>query len=131
MKKFWSFSFYFLYFASLSGLVPFFVIFYQGLGFSGAEIGLLTGIPPLITLVASPFWTGLADARRWHKFVMGLGIVISAIAVFLLPFLTDFALVFIAIALFNIFIAPVASLADSATMAMLAEERAMYGRIRL
>jgi len=35
------------------------------------------------------------------------------------------------IILFNIFISPVASLADSATMTMLGEERAMYGRVRL
>jgi PPP family 3-phenylpropionic acid transporter len=35
------------------------------------------------------------------------------------------------IILFNIFFSPVPSLADSATMNMLGEERAMYGRIRL
>ncbi len=55
MKKIWPFSFYFLYFAAFSALMPFFVLFYQRLGFNGAQIGLLTGIPPLITLVAAPF----------------------------------------------------------------------------
>jgi len=72
----------FLYFAAFAAALPFFVLFYQKLGFNGAQIGLLTGIPPLITLFASPFWTGLADARGWHKFVMGLGMVVSVIAVF-------------------------------------------------
>jgi len=131
MKKFWPFTFYLLYFAALSSAMPFFVLFYQGLGFSGTQIGLLTGIPPLITLIASPFWTGVADAKRWHKLVMGLGIVATVLVVFLLPSFTGFAVVFIFIVLFNIFLAPVASLADSGTMTMLGEERAMYGRIRL
>ena len=131
MQKIWPFTFYFLYFAALSSAMPFFVLFYQGLDFSGAQIGLLTGIPPLITLVASPFWTGLADARRWHKLVMGLGIAVAVLVVFLLPSFTSFAVVFLAIILFNIFISPVSSLSDSATMNMLGEERAMYGRIRL
>ncbi|HEX2998356.1 MAG TPA: major facilitator superfamily domain-containing protein 6 [Anaerolineales bacterium] len=131
MKKFWSFSFYFLYFASLSGLVPFLVLFYQGLGFSGAEIGLLTGIPPLITLVASPFWNGLADARRLHKFVMGLGILAVVLIMLLLPSLNSFAVVFLMIVLFNNFLGPVSSLADSSTMNMLGDEREMYGRVRL
>ncbi|HSK88927.1 MAG TPA: major facilitator superfamily domain-containing protein 6 [Anaerolineales bacterium] len=131
MKKIWPFSFYFLYFAAIASALPFFVLFYQRLGFTGTQIGLLTGIPPLITLVASPFWTGLADTRRWHKLVMGLGIAISGVAVFLLPSFTDFAGVFAMIILFNIFLSPVASLADSATMTMLGEERTMYGRIRL
>jgi MFS family permease len=131
MKKIWPFSFYFLYFAAIASALPFFVLFYQRLGFTGTQIGLLTGIPPLITLVASPFWTGLADARRWHKLVMGLGIAISGVSVFLLPSFTDFTGVFAMIILFNIFLSPVASLADSATMTMLGKERTMYGRIRL
>jgi PPP family 3-phenylpropionic acid transporter len=131
MKKIWPFTFYFLYFASLASLMPFFVLFYQQLGFSGAQIGLLTGVPPLITLIASPFWTGLADAKRWHKFVMGLGITIVVLVIFLLPSLTNFLPVFITIILFNMFISPVPSLADSATLTMLGAERATYGKIRL
>jgi len=131
MKKIWPFSFYFLYFAALSALMPFFVLFYQRLGFSGAQIGFLTGIPPLITLVAAPFWTGVADAKRWHKLVMGVGITVAVLSAFLLPSFTSFAVIFTIIIVFNIFLSPVASLADSATMNMLGDERAMYGRIRL
>jgi MFS transporter, PPP family, 3-phenylpropionic acid transporter len=131
MRTNWPFTFYFLHFAALSALMPFLVLFYQTLAFNGAQIGLLTGIPPLITLVAAPFWTGLADARQWHKPVMALGILASALIVFVLPSLIGFAAVFLMIVLFNMFISPVPSLADSATMSMLGEERAMYGRIRL
>src|ERR1044071_5531357 len=131
MKKIWPFSFYFLYFAAFASLMPFFVLFYQGRGFNGAEIGLLTGVPPLITLVAAPFWTGVADSKRWHKLVMGSGVIVSVISIFLLPSFTSFAAIFTLIILFNIFFSPVPSLADSATMNMLGEERAMYGRIRL
>ena len=131
MKKIWPFSFYFLYFAAMSALMPFFVLFYQILGFSGTQIGLLTGIPPLITLVAAPFWTGVADAKRWHKLVMGVGIFVAVLSIFLLPSFTSFAVIFTLIIIFNIFLSPVPSLADSATINMLGEERAMYGRIRL
>lgn len=131
MKKIWPFTFYFLYFAGLSALMPFFVLFYQGLNFNGAQIGLLTGIPPLITLFASPFWTGIADSKHLHKLVMGLGIIATVFVILLLPTFTSFALVFLTIILFNTFLSPVPSLADSATMNMLGEERAMYGRIRL
>lgn len=131
MKKVWPFTFYFLYFAAFSALWPFFVLFYQELGFDGTQIGLLTGIPPLITLVASPFWTGVADARQWHKLIMGLGIAVTVVVVFLLQSFTGFVAIFILIILFNIFLSPVPSLADSATITMLGDERAMYGRIRL
>jgi hypothetical protein len=64
MKKIWPFTFYFLYFAAIASLLPFFVLFYQGLGFNGAQIGLLTGVPPLITLIVT-LLDRMADAKRW------------------------------------------------------------------
>jgi len=131
MKKIVPFSFYFLWFAAFASLLPYFVLFYQSLGFNGAQIGLLTGIPPLISLVGAPFGTGLADRTRWHKLIMGLGIGVAVIVGIVLPNLSGFAGVFIVIILFNLFLSPVGSLSDSATMTMLGEQREMYGRIRM
>jgi MFS transporter, PPP family, 3-phenylpropionic acid transporter len=131
MKKIWPFSFYFLYYAALSSFIPFIVLFYQELKFSGAQIGLLTGIPPLITLFAAPFWTSIADATRRHRLIMSLGMGVALAAVLILQSMTVFIVIFIVILIFNFFFSPVASLADSATMAMLGDDRSMYGRIRL
>jgi PPP family 3-phenylpropionic acid transporter len=131
MKKIVPFSFYFLWFAAFASILPYFVLFYQSLGFNGTEIGLLTGIPPLISLFGAPFGTGLADRTRRHKVIMGLGLGVSVIAAAILPSLSGFAGVFIVIILFNLFLSPVSSLSDSGTMTMLGEERAMYGRIRM
>ena len=131
MKKIWPFTFYFLYFAALASLMPFLVLFYRDLGFTGAQIGLLTGVPPLVTLVASPFWTGVADARRWHRLVMGMGLLVAVLVMLVMQSLTQFLPVFLLIILFNTFMSPVPSLADSGIMTMLGDQRAMYGRIRL
>ena len=131
MKKIWPFSFYFLNYAAFAALIPFFVIFYQTLGFNGTQIGLLTGVPPLITLVCAPLGTALADSTHRHKLIMGLGLASAVVMAILLPAFASFAVVFAIIALYNIFISPVGSLADSATMTMLGDEKAKYGRIRL
>jgi PPP family 3-phenylpropionic acid transporter len=131
MKKFWPFGFYLLYFAAFASLLPFFVLFYQSLGFNGTQIGLLTGVPPLITLFCAPLGTSLADSTRRHKLIMGLGLFVAIVAVLLLSLTESFIVVFILICLFNIFISPIGSLSDSGTMSMLGEERSMYGRIRL
>ena len=131
MKKIWPFSFYFLTYAALSSFFPFIVLFYQQLNFTGTQIGLLTGIPPLITLIATPLWTSLADATRRHRLVMSLGIGVALASVFILQSMTLFLPIFIIIIFFNVFFSPVSALADSATMAMLGDDRAMYGRIRL
>lgn len=131
MKKIIPFSFYFLYFAAFASLLPYFVLFYQSLGFSGAQIGLLTGVPPLISLFGAPFGTGLADRTRRHKLIMSVGLVVAIAVMLTLPNMDRFVFVFALIALFNFFMSPVASLSDSATMTMLGEQKEMYGRIRM
>ena len=131
MKKIWPFSFYFLYYAALSFFMPFIVLFYQELIFTGLQIALLTGIPPLITLFSAPFWTNIADSTRRHRLIMSLGIGVSIAAVLLLQYQDTFGAIFITVLIFNFFFSPVASLSDSATMARLGTDRAMYGRVRL
>lgn len=131
MKKIWPFTFYFLFYAAMSSFIPFIVLFYQGLNFNGTQIGLLTGIPPLITLIGAPFLAGVADAKRRHRLIMSLGIVIAIVATFIEQWMTGFFIILILVLLVNFFFAPVNSLADSATIAMLGEEKSMYGRIRL
>ena len=132
MKKlFYPFSFYFLFYAAMASFMPFIVLFYQQLNFNGAQIGLLTGVPPLVSLAAGPFLTGLADSTRRHNLIMGVGILFAALTGFVLPMLSSFTAIFLLVIVFNIFFAPVGSLSDSATMSMLGEERSMYGRVRL
>ena len=93
MNKLWPFSFNFLIFAAFASVAPFFVLFYQDLGFTGAQIGLLTGVPPLVTTFAAPFWTGLADSTNRHRLVMGAALVMGTAGMLILPNLSVFWLV--------------------------------------
>lgn len=131
MSSFFPAAFYFAFFGALAFLMPFLALFYQKVGFSGTQIGLLTGIAPLITLAGAPFWTGLADSTRRHKAVMALTIVTVIGAMLLMPRFDEFYILFALVVVFAFFGAPVVSLADSATMNMLGEKRDNYGKIRL
>ena len=123
MRKIWPFSFYFLYYAAFASFMPFIVLFYQKLFFNGTQIGLLTGIPPLITIICAPFLTGLADRTHRHKLIMGLGLAVAVGISLLLPHVSSFTVVFALIIIFNIFMSPVGSLSDSATMTMLGDAK--------
>ena len=133
MRRIWPFTFYFLYFAALAAFSPYVVLFWQSIGLSGAQIGLLSFIPPLVVLVSSPFWTGLADARRAHRLLMALAIVGVSAVVASAPGVSAFAGALLIAPLFAFFSAPIIPMADSATMTSLAAEGApeMYGRVRL
>jgi PPP family 3-phenylpropionic acid transporter len=131
VRKAWPFSFNFLFFAGSATVSPFVLLYYQGLGFSGAQIGILAGVGPLITLASAPLWTGLADATHRHRACMSVAILGGVAAIVAFPFLDSFAEILPVAMLLSFFFAPIAAFADSAAMHMLAEERAQYGRIRL
>jgi len=131
VKKASAFTFYLLYYAAIASLGPFVVLFYRQLGFTGAQIGLLAGMSPLIMLVGAPFWTGIADATRRHRLILSLTIAVVVVLVPIFPNFKAFGSIIMLLALFSFFAAPITSFADSATMSMLAGEKEMYGRVRL
>jgi PPP family 3-phenylpropionic acid transporter len=131
MKKRIPFSFYFFYFAASSFSLPFFVLYYQGLGFNGAQVGLLAGIVPLVIMVGAPLWTRLADAKRCHHLVMSLTLVTTILIAAVFPLFKSFFLILPVSIIYAFFVSPIIPLADSATINMLGSEKNLYGRVRL
>ena len=131
MKKIWPFSFYLLYFGAGACVFPYFVLYYQSLGFTGTQIGILSAISPLITLAGAPFWTGIADTSHRHKLVMSFAILAAMGLIASYPLVRTFAAILVLGSLFAFMISPVNALADSATLTMLGDQRNMYGRVRV
>ena len=131
MKRIYPFSFYLLYYGANACVLPYIILYYQSLGFSGAQIGLLFAISPLITLFGAPFWTGLADTSHRHKLIMSITILGSIGLAVLFPVVKTITAVFVLLSLFSIMIAPINSFADTATLTMLGDQKNMYGRIRV
>lgn len=131
MKKIYPFGFYLMYFGANACLFPYWILYYQRLGFNGAQIGLLSSISPLIMLAGAPFWTGIADKTHRHKLVMGGTLLVSVGFVVVFPFLRTIAPVLGLLLLFCFMMAPVASFADAATVTMLGDQKDKYGRIRM
>jgi PPP family 3-phenylpropionic acid transporter len=130
-NRFWPAAFYFFYFAAIAAVIPFIALYYQSLGFTGGQIGLLFGISPLIGLFASPFWTGLADAGQRHKHILFITIAAVVLLMALVPFVRPFGLLLPLIFAYTFFGAPIVALVDSATLSLLGDRRDLYGRIRL
>jgi PPP family 3-phenylpropionic acid transporter len=131
MRKIWPFSFYFLLLAGAASYRPYLVLYYQSLSFTGAQIGLLAGIAPLVTLVSVPFVTGLADRTNRHGLIVSLSLLVVVSGLFLFPYLETFILLFGMAILNRISFSPIMPLSDSATMFMLGDRKDLYGRIRL
>lgn len=131
MKKATPFTFYFLYYSAAACLTPYIVLYFQELGFGGLQIGILVATAPLLTLIGAPLWTWMADSTGSHRQVMSLAILVAIFGTIIFPFLKTLIPVLIAVAAINLFVSTINPMADSATMAMLAGKKEMYGRVRL
>lgn len=131
MSKFYPFGFYLLFFGANACLFPYWVLYYQSLGFSGPQIGLLSALGPLIFLAGAPFWTGIADKAQRHRLVMGATLLAAIGLAAVFPFLKTLAPVLVTVSLFSFLISPSNSFADTATLKMLGDQKDMYGRVRL
>jgi MFS transporter, PPP family, 3-phenylpropionic acid transporter len=123
--------YYFLFYGAIGSMTPFLNIYFQQRGLTGAEIGLLGSIPPLIGLFAGPFWAGIADKTRRHQLILAVGVFVDGVLSFPFLWASGFWPMLGLVILYAFFRAPVPSLIDSATLSMIKYTGANYGRQRL
>jgi PPP family 3-phenylpropionic acid transporter len=126
-----AFIFYLLFFAGAAALYNFLALYYAGKGLPGSQIGVLMGVSSLIGLAAGPLWSGLADATNRHRLVLSIAMLGNLSAVFIFSFGNTFWWFLALIILQSLFGGPIISMADNATMAMLGDEKDLYGRVRI
>lgn len=124
-------AFYFLYYAALASLMPYLAIYFASRGLSGLEIGMLTSLLPLVTMLGAPFWTEIADATGRHRTVLVSVILVVLAAAFGLSLATSIVPLAILTALLAFHLAPSMPLLDHAVLEALGDRAHAYGRQRV
>jgi PPP family 3-phenylpropionic acid transporter len=123
--------YYFLFFGAIGCLVPFFNVYLKQVGLTGAQIGWLGSIAPLIALAANPFWGAVADRWQFHRQVLALcAFVAGGVTIFFLS-VNDFWLLLVLVTILSFFRTPIGSIVDSAVMDMVKQAGSNYGRQRM
>ncbi len=121
---------YFLYYAAAAALLPFLVLYYEHLGLSGRQVGVLSALLPLMTLLGVPVWSTAADTLQRHKVFIVITVG-GALAFTLPPLLTTNYLTLLAlVGVLSLFTAPIMPLVDHLTLTLL-PEKSRYGALRL
>lgn len=122
---------YFIHFAGIGVISPFYNVFLQQRGLSGAEIGWLGSIAPLAALLANPVWGAVADRWQQPKRVLVIcAVAAGAVTPFFLVAGSFWTLLPLVILLY-VFRTPIGSLMDSAVVEMVKGAGADYGAQRL
>jgi MFS family permease len=123
--------FYFFYFAAGGALIPYLNLYYQQVGMTTRQIGVLAALPTVTALAAGPFWGGAADALHLHRRLLPLlsfGVLLPVSGMLLAQGFIELAVLIMLYAAMNASIVP---LADNAVLHLLGDQRSEYGRLRL
>lgn len=124
--------FYFLYYGSVGAYLPYFAAYLRGLGFTGAEIGTVQMLPPLLAAPVALLWATAADRLGSPARALRLVTVWTLLAIALLPFARTPLAVGAVLVLQGLADRAVVPLVDSVSMELVRHDpRLSYARIRL
>ncbi len=122
---------YFFYFAAFGIIVTFLNVYYRDFGLTGVQIGLLSFVVPLVSIVAAPLWGIWSDRIGQVKrllMIASVGIIFAILGIGLADvflWLVCFTL------LFAFFDSSVLPILDSTTLRFLGKNRENFGRERV
>lgn len=122
---------FFLLYASIGVSFTFINVYYASIGLTGTQIGLLSTIGALTSMVGAALWGYLSDRTGQARWIMAIGGFLAGGLFFLTPLMRTFtALVILTIGI-GIFASSAFTLIDALTLTLLGEHRGQYGRYRL
>lgn len=122
---------YFLYFGIMGITLPYFNLYCYHLDFSGSQIGILSALRSLATVLFSLIWGRLADRFQTRRPIYIIcNFISTALWVFFL-YTTDFHGMIVVTIGYVIFHAPIISFLEAFTMDVLGTEKKSYGRVRV
>lgn len=124
-------SLYFFYFAAVGVISPYWGVYLDHLGFSGADIGLIVATPMLTRMVAPNAWGWLADTSGRYLLVIRVGALLACATYIGVLFNKQFWGLLLYTTLFTFFWNAVLPQFEVITLDALRDKTHQYSRIRL
>jgi PPP family 3-phenylpropionic acid transporter len=124
--------FFLLVFASIAVIQPYLTLYYNQIGFSGVQIGMVAVISALAVILLAPYFGHIYDQSRHKRLFLIIAELIVVLSLGAVPFLREFALV-----TFLFSVHRIASTVSISTMENLAfqvgslDGRSRFGKLRM
>lgn len=122
---------YFFFFAGQGIFFTFVNVYYNGIGLTGIQIGLLNTVGPLVGMISSPIWGMISDRTGKTRRVLLTAVAGVILASLALSSTTTFVLIVPIVAVFALFNSTIMPLIDSTTLSLLGDHRERYGAQRV
>ncbi|WP_246315832.1 MFS transporter [Paenibacillus foliorum] len=107
-------------------------VYFQSIGATSTQIGLLLSLGPLVAVLAQPVWGSIGDRARTKNSVLRVLIIGTGVVILLFPLSTHYVYLLIMVCLFTFFQTSIAPLSDAITLEELdKQKRWSFGPIRL
>lgn len=113
--------FYIVYYITLGVFAPYLNVYYERLGFSGTEIGLITSVGLIASMLMTPVWGAVSDKTRNPRGMIAFLLLGSALSGWLWYAQSDFTPVFVMSVLLSVFRNNVWSLIDGVGVQLCSE----------
>jgi MFS family permease len=123
--------FYLGFFLAAGSFAPFLNVYFTELGLSGQQVGLLSILSPISTLVLAPMITSLADRRRWRVRLVQAALACWGLLIFFLGTPATFAGIALLMLPLAISFSPIMATSDSLIARMAQRHHMNYGGMRL
>ena len=121
---------YFLLFGKMGIFLPYFNLYCYHIGFNGVEIGVLSALRSLCTIIFPLFFSMLADRYSLRKPIYITCMFVSAMVWVFFMFTTEFTWMLVIMLFYGIFYSPIIAFLEAITMDTLGEKKQNYGTIR-
>jgi len=122
---------YFFLSGAFSCVTPFLTIFFESMGFSHSQTGLLFSIQPFLGFFGGSLGTLLADKTRKYKLVLVSGLTLTSFLRLALFGVHDFWPMLAVVFATETVSSPIYPLLDNAVLEVLRSQTQSYGKIRL
>ena len=121
----------FFFHASMTIIISYMPVYFQYLGLSGSEIGILLAVGPAAAILAQPFWGFISDKYKTVKRIMLLCLSVALAVAFIVFQLTEFIILVPVMFLFFSFQSPAGGLGESLGQKVSVEHGVSFGSIRM
>jgi PPP family 3-phenylpropionic acid transporter len=122
---------YFFSYYGFGALYPLITQYYKSINLTGTQIGMISAITPVVSIVTQPLWGMICDRYQIRKPVLILTLVVSALVSLLFPAVSTYALVFLLYTIVSIFQSAVVPVSDSLALGYAKQHDMPFGDIRL